>query len=55
MVPQCVRDLRLSQEQPAGWLHTLRPDADLGGMVLHGRRDADSTADWWPELHPICV
>lgn len=38
-----------------GWLHTLRPAADLGGMYLHGRRDADSTADWWPELHPICV
>ncbi len=38
-----------------GWLHTLRPDASLGSMYLHGRRDADSTADWWPELYPVCV
>ena len=38
-----------------GWLHTLRPDASLDSMYLHGRRDADSTADWWPELYPVCA
>lgn len=38
-----------------GWLHTLRPAADLGSFFLHARRDADSTGDWWPELYPVCV
>jgi hypothetical protein len=47
---------RYAGEAPgAGWLHTLRPAADLGSFFLHGRRDADSTADWWPELYPVCA